>query len=402
EMKDSNLQAIVISLSLADNWEEARLEWTRVKLEKIDKTMESKCLCGKAHLQKVYSVSRTDLSNIKLSPIGSSCIKKFQNKELIKSLKKAEREYRLRTNSDFSSLKEIMDLDSLAEYYQKGYFKADRGNHFDPWNDYQLFKLALSGKQAERQLAFHKIERILYVVNDYLRPELNQVFDVEAYLKKLRRWKLHERVAATLRKNAIEREKLLAQREREVERERQRQLDLQRWAQKKQELLAWLDGQTDEETIAFKDSLDFQMEDREICHIIEEHQNFLERKEAQERVAIAEQNRKQARVKSLCDWLRSQNRMDDLKKVQTIESVDKQLFMLEKWHSDYVHHRRMEQRQQEELKCVVLELRRQVKKYYPYTERAKKCIEFVDSLDDLREQESWLQRFLELMKKRGF
>lgn len=87
-------------------------------------------------------------------------------------------------------------------------------------------------------MAFHKIERILYVVNDYLRPELNQVFDLEAYLKKLRRWKLHERVAATLRKNVIEREKLLAQREREAERERQRQLDLQRWAQKKQDLLA--------------------------------------------------------------------------------------------------------------------------------------------------------------------
>lgn len=401
-MKDSNLQAIVISLSLADNWEEARLEWTRVKLEKIDKTMESKCLCGKAHLQKVYSVSRTDLSNIKLSPIGSSCIKKFQNKELTKSLKRAEREYRLRTNSDFSSLKEIMDLDSLDEYYQKGYFKADRGNHFDPWNDYQLFKLALSGKQAERQLAFHKIERILYVVNDYLRPELNQVFDVDAYLKKLRRWKLHERVAAALRRKALEREKILAQREREAELERQRQLDLQRWSQKKQDLLAWLDRQFDEESIALKNLLDSQMEDREICHKIVEHQNFLERKEAQERVAIAERERKQVRVKSLCDWLRSHNRLDDLKKIQTIEGVDMKLFMLEKWHSDYVHHRRMEQRQQEELKCVVLELRRQVKKYYPYTERAKKCIEFVDSLDDLQAQRDWLQRFLKLMKKSGF
>ncbi|HEM3683946.1 TPA: hypothetical protein U1D20_001420 [Streptococcus suis] len=401
-MKDSNLQAIVISLSLADNWEEARQEWTRVKLEKIDKTMESKCLCGKAHLQKVYSVSRTDLSDIKLSPIGSSCIKKFQNKKLTKSLKKAEREFRLRSNSDFSSLKEIMDLDSLDEYYQKGYFKADRGNRYDPWNDYQLFKLALSGKQSERQLAFHKMERILYVVNDYLRPELNQVFDVEDYLKKLRRWKLHDRVAAALRKNALERENLLAQREREAERERQRQLDLQRWTQKKQDLLAWLDGQSDKESIALKNSLDSQTEDREICHKIEEHQIFLKRKEAQERLAIAELERKQARVKCLFDWLRSQNRLDDLKTVQTIESLDNQLFMLEKWHSDYVHHRRMEQRQQDELLCVVLELRRQVKKYYPYTERAKKCIEFVDGLGDLQEQHDWLQRFLELMKKCGF
>ncbi|HFI0039267.1 TPA: hypothetical protein ACGOZY_001929 [Streptococcus suis] len=401
-MKDSNLQAIVISLSLADNWEEARQEWTKVKLEKIDKTMESKCLCGKAHLQKVYSVSRTDLSNIKLSPIGSSCIKKFQNKELTKSLKKAEREYRLRSSSEFSSLKEILDLDSLEEYYQKGYFKADRGNRYDPWNDYQLFKLALSRKQSERQLAFHKMERILYVVNDYLRPELNQVFDVEAYLKKLRRWKLHERVAAALRKKALEREKLLAKREREAERERQRQLDLQRWAQKKQDLLAWLDEQFDEESIALKTSLDSQMEDREICHKIVEHQNFLERKEAQERLAIAELERKQARVKCLCDWLRSQNRLDDLKTVQNIESLDKQLFMLERLHTAYQLHRRMEQRQQDELLCVVLELRRQVKKYYPYTERAKKCIEFVDGLDDLQEQRDWLQRFLKLMKKSGF
>ncbi|HEL1760926.1 TPA: hypothetical protein TXT63_002287 [Streptococcus suis] len=119
-------------------------------------------------------------------------------------------------------------------------------------------------------------------------------------------------------------------------------------------------------------------------------------------MAIAELERKQARVKCLFDWLRSQNRLDDLKTVQNIESLDKQLFMLERLHTAYQLHRRMEQRQQDELLCVVLELRRQVKKYYPYTERAKKCIEFVDGLDDLQEQRDWLQRFLKLMKKSGF
>lgn len=188
-MSEELLKETVVELSIADNWEEAKMEWTKAELVKIDADRKQSCLCGHKSLKKVFAITRNDGSGIELSPIGSSCIEKFENEELTKSIKRAEKTYKLKKNLKFEDLREVMDEEMLEDFYSKGYFKEDKENEFNPWNDYILFKMALSRKNEERQLAYNKIERIIYVINDYLHPELNEIFDIESYKEKLKQWR---------------------------------------------------------------------------------------------------------------------------------------------------------------------------------------------------------------------
>ena len=188
-MSEELLKETVVELSIADNWEEAKMEWTKAELVKIDADRKQSCLCGHKSLKKVFAITRNDGSGIELSPIGSSCIEKFENEELTKSIKRAEKTYKLKKNLKFEDLREVMDEEMLEDFYSKGYFKEDKENEFNPWNDYILFKMALSRKNEERQLAYNKIERIIYVINVYLHPELNEIFDIESYKEKLKQWR---------------------------------------------------------------------------------------------------------------------------------------------------------------------------------------------------------------------
>lgn len=71
-----NLIGTVIGLSVADDWEGARREWEIVGCE-IDETHSATCVCGKEGLRYVYTIANTETGET-LSPIGSSCIKKYE------------------------------------------------------------------------------------------------------------------------------------------------------------------------------------------------------------------------------------------------------------------------------------------------------------------------------------
>lgn len=45
-MSEELLKETVIELSIADNWEEAKMEWTKAELVKIDADRKQSCLCG--------------------------------------------------------------------------------------------------------------------------------------------------------------------------------------------------------------------------------------------------------------------------------------------------------------------------------------------------------------------
>jgi len=74
-----NLIGTVIGLSVADDWEGARREWEIVGCE-VDETHSATCVCGKEGLRYVYTIANTETGEI-LSPIGSSCIKKFEQSD---------------------------------------------------------------------------------------------------------------------------------------------------------------------------------------------------------------------------------------------------------------------------------------------------------------------------------
>lgn len=79
-----NLIGTVIGLSVADDWEGARREWEIVGC-KVDETHSATCVCGKEGLRYVYTIANTETGEI-LSPIGSSCIKKFEQSDMDEEL----------------------------------------------------------------------------------------------------------------------------------------------------------------------------------------------------------------------------------------------------------------------------------------------------------------------------
>lgn len=79
-----NLIGTVIGLSVADDWEGARREWRIVGCE-VDETHSATCVCGKEGLRYVYTIANTETGET-LSPIGSSCIKKFEQSDMDEEL----------------------------------------------------------------------------------------------------------------------------------------------------------------------------------------------------------------------------------------------------------------------------------------------------------------------------
>lgn len=79
-----NLIGTVIGLSVADDWEGARREWEIVGCE-VDETHSATCVCGKEGLRYVYTIVNTETGET-LSPIGSSCIKKFEQSDMDEEL----------------------------------------------------------------------------------------------------------------------------------------------------------------------------------------------------------------------------------------------------------------------------------------------------------------------------
>ena len=322
-MSEELLKETVVELSIADNWEEAKMEWTKAELVKIDADRKQSCLCGHKSLKKVFAITRNDGSGIELSPIGSSCIEKFENEELTKSIKRAEKTYKLKKNLKFEDLREVMDEEMLEDFYSKGYFKEDKENEFNPWNDYILFKMALSRKNEERQLAYNKIERIIYVINDYLHPELNEIFDIESYKEKLKQWreeaKQEEQEAETRNRIAKEEE------ERKLEEER-----LQR----------------------------------------EEEMKLLKRKNLYES------------YEELKKWLQQQGnniRSEYEEKLSNLTDLAEKVKVLKDLKQSELKQSQEEAKKDEELVLEALEMREKVKALYSVTPRARKCLEYLDA-----------------------
>lgn len=322
-MSEELLKETVVELSIADNWEEAKMEWTKAELVKIDADRKQSCLCGHKSLKKVFAITRNDGSGIELSPIGSSCIEKFENEELTKSIKRAEKTYKLKKNLKFEDLREVMDEEMLEDFYSKGYFKEDKENEFNPWNDYILFKMALSRKNEERQLAYNKIERIIYVINDYLHPELNEIFDIESYKEKLKQW----------RKEAKQEEQEAETRNRIAKEEEERKLEGER-LQREEEL------------------------------------KLLKRKNLYES------------FEELKKWLQQQGnriRSEYEEKLSNLTDLAEKVKVLKELKQSELKQSQEEAKKDEELVLEALEMREKVKALYSVTPRARKCLEYLDA-----------------------
>lgn len=343
-MSEKLLKETVIELSIADNWEEAKMEWTKAELVKIDADRKQSCLCGHKSLKKVFAITRNDGSGIELSPIGSFCIEKFENEELTKSIKRAEKIYKLKKNLKFEDLREVMDEEMLEDFYSKGYFKEDKENEFNPWNDYILFKMALSRKNEERQLAYNKIERIIYVINDYLHPELNEIFDIESYKEKLKQW----------REEAKQEEQEAEKRNRVAK-------------QKEEERLARL---REQEEIERKNKLE------------EERKLKEERLQREEEIKLLKRKNLYESFEELKKWLQQQGnsiRSEYEEKLSNLTDIAEKVKVLKELKQSELKQSQEEAKKDEDLVLEALEMREKIKALYSVTPRARKCLEYLDA-----------------------
>ncbi len=70
----------VMNKSLGDTWEEAVQEWDIIDCAE-DSSLSKSCICGKEQIKYLYRLHNRK-TNQWLFPIGSSCINKFQRKDL--------------------------------------------------------------------------------------------------------------------------------------------------------------------------------------------------------------------------------------------------------------------------------------------------------------------------------
>ena len=189
-----SLHDAVLQASKADTWDQATKEWNEVSLI-FNGIGRSNCICGNA-IKYSYELFNT-VTGQHLFPIGSDCVRHFhrisldqkleEEEKLLRKLenltKKVKKKEKIKVNkSDF-------DERLLKWFWEKGVFKANRGNHFAPERDYQLFLEVFQGgswTKAEPK----KKARMEEVLEKCIKPFLLGKSDDQLYLVKLGKEKI--------------------------------------------------------------------------------------------------------------------------------------------------------------------------------------------------------------------
>lgn len=218
-------------------------EWSKTAYIGYDDEKEEKCaLCGTG-IKHIYEIE--NWNGDKLKPIGGTCMEIFQNPSFKLSYEEAKKQSNIAKNNfikefnlknkeiildDFRDLKQYLTRENLQRYWDEGYFHEDLENDGEPAKDFRILSLSLRNKE-ERELVWDKKERILFVIENYLKPELRKVFDVQAHKKHLREER--ERLEQErLRKEKVEQEERL-RRQRKFEEEQKRKQKEQEERQRK-------------------------------------------------------------------------------------------------------------------------------------------------------------------------
>ena len=152
----NNLIKTVINNSVSNNWSEAVKEWDIVDVEE-DITLSESCICGHPNLRYLYTIKNKYTGRI-LYPIGSSCIKKFNRKELDGVTSLYESLYNL--------YHQIMDnafitLDS--KYFTRRLIKYFYEIKLYDYNDYD-FMLKMFNKRDKKSISKKQQSKINYII----------------------------------------------------------------------------------------------------------------------------------------------------------------------------------------------------------------------------------------------
>lgn len=164
---------LVIQQSQSKNWSEAVLEWEVVDCTE-DETSSTECVCGKEGIKYLYTI-RNKINGEEIFPIGSSCIKKFNNDDLTSETELWKKEFALYhaiSNNEFIKFEgkeknRLFSRKLLEKLYDEGAFKANQFNDFNPSNDYE-FLLEMFNKRTE--MSERQNRRCLAIILGSIKP----------------------------------------------------------------------------------------------------------------------------------------------------------------------------------------------------------------------------------------
>ena len=189
-----SLHDAVLQASKADTWDQATKEWNEVSLI-FNGIGRSNCICGNA-IKYAYELFN-NVTGQRLFPIGSDCVRHFHRISLDQQLEEEEKLLRKVENltrkaqkkEKIKVTKSDFDEQLLKWFWEKGVFKAYRGNQFAPERDYQLFlEVFLGGSWTKADPK--KKARMEEVLEKCIKPFLLGKTDDQLYLVKLGKEKI--------------------------------------------------------------------------------------------------------------------------------------------------------------------------------------------------------------------
>lgn len=167
------LVAAIMENSRARYWEDAVLEW-EIEDYAEDSSLRESCICGQKHLRYLYTIRNRE-TNVVLEPIGSTCIQKFDRKDLDDFTATTERMFELlhavQDNKYIELSSELFSRKLLFELYEDGAFQANEYNNYNGYNSYE-FLLKMYNKRNKHMITPGQHRRIDAIILNDIKPYL--------------------------------------------------------------------------------------------------------------------------------------------------------------------------------------------------------------------------------------
>ena len=172
-----NLIKTVVERSQANTWENAVNEWTVEPYGESDGS-NSVCACGKEDILYLFKITNIENGN-EIYPIGSSCMKKFERKDINDLTSLYEQLYKLKKalneNKYLDFTSEFFTRKILAHFNDKGVYNSDYNNN-NGTADYE-FMVKMFNKKNKEDITPSQRKKIngiiAYQIKPYLRDKLN-------------------------------------------------------------------------------------------------------------------------------------------------------------------------------------------------------------------------------------
>nr|MCR5412960.1 hypothetical protein [Patescibacteria group bacterium] len=153
-----------------NTWKSAAREWEIIGYERVE---NDTCICGKEEIKDVYRI-RNRLNGNELYPIGSSCVDKFESKEMTKDTDKFKKIYN-KISSGKSKLKQTVNKGASIKFTAR-LFSEELINYLNKKeilsNSDRQFLLDMRGRRSRNS---EQQERINKIIEDFIVPYISGI-----------------------------------------------------------------------------------------------------------------------------------------------------------------------------------------------------------------------------------